>query len=328
MAFVDEIDIYARAGDGGNGVVRWRRMRNIEFGGPSGGDGGRGGAVYLRAVRDVHLLSKYRVKKEFIAKRGQDGGSDSLEGKNGEDLYIDLPIGSVVTNVETQKNISLLHEGEEVLLLEGGNGGRGNESFKSSRNQRPRQATRGRAGEEGFYHIELELIADIGLIGLPNAGKTSLLNEFTNAHAKVGAYPFTTLEPNLGECYGYIIADVPGLIEGAAEGRGLGHKFLRHVKRLSVLVHLISLENKDPVKTYATVRNELAEYDSDLLKKKEIIVLTKTDILSDRKEVEKIMTKMKKISPLVYTVSVYDDASLKALNDILLQEVKTAIDAS
>ena len=322
MAFVDEIDIYAKAGDGGNGVVRWRHMRNMEFGGPSGGDGGSGGSVYLRAIRDVHLLSKYRSIKEFMAERGQDGGSDSLEGRNGKDFYIDLPIGSVVTNTETNKKISLLTEGEEVLLLTGGNRGRGNEAFKSSRNQRPKQATRGRPGEEGFYHIELELIADIGLIGFPNAGKTSLLNEFTNAQAKVGAYPFTTLEPNLGECFGYIFADVPGLIEGAAEGKGLGHKFLRHVKRLSVLVHLVSLENEDPVATYKTVRSELAEYDKDLLEKTEIIVLTKTDVVEDEKKITKIKTKMKKFSPLVYTVSIYDDVSLKSLQDNLLKVMR------
>jgi GTPase len=321
MAFVDELDIYAKAGDGGSGVVRWRHVYNIEFAGPSGGNGGSGGSVYLRAVRDVHLLSKYRSKKEFKAGKGQDGGSDSLEGKNGDDMYIELPIGSIITNTKTNKSISLLTEGEEMLLLQGGKGGRGNESYKSSRNQRPQQSTAGYKGEEGLYHIELELIADIGFIGLPNAGKTSLLNEFTNAHAKVGVYPFTTLEPNLGECYGYIIADIPGLIEGAADGKGRGVTFLKHIRRISVLVHLVSLENKDIPEAYNIVRKELGEFDTDLLKKKELIVLTKTDVLTDEKELKNIKIKMKTFSPYVYTASIYDDTALKIVQDTIVQEV-------
>ncbi|MEK7152298.1 MAG: GTPase ObgE [Patescibacteria group bacterium] len=320
MAFVDELKIYAKAGDGGNGVVRWLHVKSKEFGGPSGGDGGRGGNVYLRAVRDVHLLSKYRTKKEFLAENGQSGQSDSCHGSDGKDLDILLPIGSIVTNLKTGKKVSLQEEGERLLLLKGGFGGRGNESFKSSTNRSPEDWTPGRPGEEGDFYIEVELIADIGLIGLPNAGKTSLLNALTSARGKVGDYPFTTLEPNLGECYGFIISDIPGLIEGAAEGKGLGHKFLRHVRRTKILVHLISLENEDPIETYKIVRQELKAFDPELLNKKEIIVFTKTDLIEDPAHLEKILKKMKKIAPVVFAISLYDDVAIKGLQDAILKE--------
>ncbi len=242
MAFIDEIEISVKAGRGGDGVVRWRHEKFKEFGGPSGGDGGHGGNVYVKAVRDVHLLHRYRTKKVFQAERGEAGGKNSLHGHDGKDLDILLPIGSVITNIETNKKISLRSESERILLLRGGAGGRGNESFKSSTNQTPYESTLGAPGSKGTFFIEIELIADIGLIGLPSAGKSSLLNALTSAHAKVGDYPFTTLEPNLGECFGYILCDIPGLIEGASRGVGLGHKFLRHIKRTKMLVHLISVE--------------------------------------------------------------------------------------
>jgi len=193
MAFTDEITIHAKAGSGGDGVVRWLHLRGAEFSGPAGGNGGRGGSIYIKAVRNLNLLSKYNNKKEFAAEDGENGKRKSLHGTDGEDLYIELPIGSIVTNIKTDKRVYLLEEGEEILLLKGGGGGRGNESFKSSTNQKPRQFTEGREGEETDLFIEIELIADIGLIGLPNAGKSSLLNEVTNAKAKIGDYPFTTL---------------------------------------------------------------------------------------------------------------------------------------
>ena len=320
MAFVDELKIYAKAGKGGNGVVRWLHIKAKEFGGPSGGDGGRGGNVYLRAVRDVHLLSKYRTKKEFLAENGQDGQSDSCHGFDGKDMDILLPIGSIVTNLKTGKKVSLQEEGERMLLLKGGFGGRGNESFKSSVNRSPKEWTPGKPGEEGEFYIEVELIADIGLIGLPNAGKTSLLNAFTSARGKVGDYPFTTLEPNLGECHGYIISDIPGLIEGAAIGKGLGHKFLRHVRRTKILVHLISLENEDPIEVYHAVRKELEQFDPELLNKKEIVVLTKTDIIDDAAALQTIVKKMKKAAPVVFAISLYDDVAIKELQDAVLKE--------
>ena len=293
MAFIDEIKIKVKAGNGGDGVVRWLHTRETELGGPSGGDGGRGGDVYAKALRDVHLLSRYRAKKEAAAENGKDGQAKNLFGANGKDLDLLLPVGSIITNIETDEKFSLNEEGERIRLLSGGSGGRGNRSFKSSRNQAPDKATPGKPGQTATFYIEVELIAHIGLIGLPNAGKTSLLNELTSAHGKVGNYPFTTLEPNLGEMYGYIIADIPGLVEGAAKGKGLGHKFLRHIKRTKILLHVISLENSDVLEAYQTVRKEIKQYDPELLKKREIILLTKTD-LKNEAEVKEAQKKAQK----------------------------------
>jgi len=322
MAFVDEITIYARAGKGGDGVERWRHEKFVSKGGPSGGDGGRGGDVYVHAVRDVHLLAKYRNQKNFLAENGGDGSKDSLHGANGEELDILLPIGSIITDTKTGRSISLLHDEERVLLLKGGSGGRGNESFKSSVNRSPVETTPGKPGDEGEFYIELELVADVGLIGYPSAGKSSLLNALTAAHAKVGDYPFTTLEPNLGEYFGYILADVPGLIEGASEGKGLGHKFLRHIKRTKMLVHLVSLENENTVEAYSAIRKELEKFDPEMLKKEEIILLTKTDLVSED-NVEKAIKEMKKISPEVYAITLYDDDSVKKFTDELIKKLRS-----
>ncbi len=321
MAFIDEITIYMRSGRGGDGVERWLHEKFRDHGGPSGGDGGNGGDVYVKAVRDVSLLSKYQHKKEFYAQVGESGGKDSLHGANGEDLDVSLPIGSIITNKKTGKKISLDVEGERVLVLKGGQGGRGNESFKSSTNQQPTETTQGTDGEDAEFYIELELIADVGLIGFPSAGKTSLLNILTNAKGKVGAYHFTTLEPNLGEYHGYIIADVPGLIEGASVGKGLGHKFLRHIRRTRMLVHLVSLENEDVLESYNVIRKELEDFDKDLVKKEEIILLTKTDIISEEKVLEAV-AKMKKVSSEVYTITLYDDGSVKNFADILIKKLR------
>lgn len=326
MAFVDELTFHARAGKGGNGVVRWLHMKFKEFGGPSGGDGGRGGDVYARAVRDVHLLSEYRSRKEFVAQSGDDGQEKSRHGKNGDDLYIKLPIGSIITNLNTKRVYTLETEGQEVLLLKGGNGGRGNESFKGSTNRAPDHATEGLSGEESDFHVELQLIADIGLIGLPNAGKSTLLNMFTRANSKVGAYPFTTLEPHLGECFGYVIADIPGLIEGAADGKGLGHTFLRHVRRTKLLVHLVSAEHEDVCAEYTTIRGELNRFDESLAHKKEIVVLTKTDVSDSLEITQKKLRELKECAGEVYAVSAYDDVSLKQLLDVLLKASASSLD--
>ena len=330
MAFVDEIKIHIEAGKGGDGVVCWRHEKGKEFAGPSGGNGGRGGGVYVYAVRNVHLLSKYRAKKNFLAEKGENGKRDGLYGANGKDLEIALPVGSIITNLKTNKKISLQKDGERVLVLRGGSGGRGNESFKSSINQSPKEFTLGKVGESAEFFVEVELIADIGLIGFPNSGKTSLLNELTQAKGKVGDYPFTTCEPNLGEFYGYIISDIPGLIEGAASGKGLGHKFLRHVMRTKILVHLISLENDDPIEAYKTIRKELNQYNPELSLKKEIIVLTKTDLVNDPAYIKKVIEKMKKDTSrlrsgqveTVFTMSIYDDKIIKTLQNILLEKIK------
>lgn len=202
MAFIDELKIYGEAGRGGDGVVRWRQEKFVPKGGPAGGDGGRGGDFFAMAVRDVHILSKYKAKKIFIAERGEDGGNKSLHGANGVDFVLDLPIGTIITNLETEEKWTLDKEGQKVMLLRGGYGGFGNEHFKSSTNTTPMECKPGQEGEHGNFHIELELFADIGFVGLPNAGKSSLLNALTNATAKVGDYQFTTLDPNLGDFYG------------------------------------------------------------------------------------------------------------------------------
>lgn len=326
MAFIDELKMYMKAGNGGDGVERWRHEKGKEYGGPSGGDGGKGGDVIVRAVRDVHILSKYRHQKEFVAERGGDGGNDSLHGANGEDLVLNIPIGSIVRNLRTGAEVSLLVEDEEVLLLKGGRGGYGNERFKSSTNRSPKEHTPGAHGQDANFELELQIVADIGLIGLPNAGKSSLLNTLTRASAKTADYPFTTLEPNLGECYGFILADIPGLIEGASEGRGLGHKFLRHVKRTKMLAHLVSLENEDPMAVYETVRNELRAFDDELAKKKEIIILTKTDMVTPE-QTKKVLTLMEKANPkaaAVFAVSILDDVVMKSFQDELLKLLKKA----
>lgn len=313
MAFIDEIKFYAKAGNGGGGVVRWRHEKSKEFSGPGGGNGGPGGDVYVRTVRDINVLSRYKAVKSFRASNGEDGQNFGMQGKSGEDCFIDLPIGSIVKNLKTGRTIELFKEGEEQKILHGGRGGLGNEYFKASTNVRPEQSTGGMEGEDADFEVELNLIADAGLIGLPNAGKSSLLNALTEAHAKVGSYQFTTLDPNLGALPGgYILADLPGLIEGAAEGKGLGHKFLKHVKRTKVLLHLISLENEDVVSAYESIRKELEKFGEGLDKKKEIIILTKTDVV-EKEQIKSAKELLAKFGKEILEVSVLDDEAVKVV---------------
>jgi GTP-binding protein len=321
MAFLDEIIIEAQAGKGGDGVVRWRREKFVQKGGPNGGDGGRGGHVYIRAVRSFRVLDQYRSRKEFFAEDGHPGGNRSFTGADGARLTIDFPIGSVITNVTTGAVYELTKEGQEFKILSGGAGGFGNEYFKSSTNQSPERATKGKPGEAAKLHVVVSLIADVGLIGFPNAGKSSLLNAMTNTQAKVGDYAFTTLDPNLGDLYGYIIADIPGLIEGASEGKGLGHTFLRHISKTKVLVHLISFENPDMMKAYKTVRTELEKYGNGLIEKPEVILLTKTDIVS-KDVASDTLKKFKKLGEAVYAVTLFDDGSIKMFQDELITFLK------
>ncbi len=317
MAFTDEYKFSAEAGKGGDGVVRWLREKFKPWGGPNGGNGGKGGDVIIEAVRDIMILHRISHKDNYRAENGNPGGTSSMTGADGDDLTIKLPIGSVVTNIETGKVFELLSEGEHVLLLKGGIGGKGNEYFKSSTNVSPDEATLGHEGEAGRFAVELKLIADIGLVGLPNAGKTSLLNALTNAGAKVGDYPFTTLDPNLGVYHNKIIADIPGLIEGASEGKGLGGKFLRHISRTSLILHCISVERDTMLEDYKTIRAELASH-PEIIDKTEYIVCTKSDTL-ESKELEERITSFARESgvPILATVTVLDDNSIKEFGDVL-----------
>lgn len=321
MAFLDEITIYAKAGRGGDGVVRWRREKFIPKGGPSGGDGGRGGDVYIRAVRSLRVLDQYKSKKEYTAENGESGKNKSLKGADGESITIDFPVGSVVTNTETGEQWELTKERQEIRILRGGAGGFGNEHFKSSTNQTPMESTEGKEGETAKLHIEVSLIADVGLVGFPNAGKSSLLNALTNATAKIGEYPFTTIDPNLGDLYGFIIADIPGLIEGASVGKGLGHTFLRHIAKTKMLVHLVSFEQQTMMKAYETIREELAKYGRGLDEKNEIIVLTKTDIVS-QDVIQATKKKFEKLGKPVFTITLFDDVSVKAFRDSIVEMLK------
>jgi GTP-binding protein len=318
---IDHVTLKIEAGKGGDGVVRWRREKGIPFGGPAGGDGGKGGDVYFRVVRDIQALSVYKHKKEWMADIGEAGQKRSMHGSNAKDLFLQVPLGSVIYNREYDKKYEFVEEGD-FLVLRGGKGGLGNENFKTSTNRTPEEFTKGEKGEFATFDIELKLIADVGLIGLPNAGKSSLLNALTRAGAKIGDYPFTTLEPNLGVYFDYVLADIPGLIEGASDGKGLGHKFLRHITRTRVLVHLISAENEDVADVYTTIREELGKYDKTLLKREEVIVLSKIDTI-DKDTIKEKVKALEKASKRkdIKVLSLYEDDTIKSFGDSLIQQL-------
>ncbi len=310
----DDVKIRISAGHGGKGAVAFNS--NLKSLGPTGAKGGRGGDVYAEGIADLSALNQFRYKKEFSAENGEDGGRQFRDGHAGHDLVFRLPVGTVIHNLTNGTELAIEKIGERVLLAKGGPGGRGNFHFRSSRNTTPMESRPGVPGEAFELRLELKLIADVGLLGLPNAGKSSMLNLLTNSKSKVANYPFTTLEPNLGAYYELIIADIPGLIEGSSAGRGLGIKFLRHIERVPVLFHFISAESPAPQKDHAAIRKELGAYKKELLEKPEYLFLTKSDLLAPA-ELKKKLAILKKINPDADAVSIHDPESVKRLEKVL-----------
>ncbi|HVM76847.1 MAG TPA: GTPase ObgE [Candidatus Paceibacterota bacterium] len=311
---IDEVSITIRAGHGGKGAVAFNK--NLMSLGPVGGSGGLGGSVIAVGVSDLSALGQFRYKKDFAAENGQDGRGQFRDGHTGKDLILKLPVGTVIHNLTTGTDIEITKVGEEIVLAKGGIGGKGNFQFRSSRNTSPTFAQDGRPGEAFELRLELKYIADVGFVGLPNVGKSSLLNKLTNAHSKVANYHFTTLEPNLGVYYELILADIPGLIEGSSAGKGLGIKFLRHIERTGTLFHFISSESEDPAGDYKTIRKELGAYNKALLKKPEYLFLTKIDLLSPA-ELKKKIVALKTINPDVTPISIHEPESIKIVEKIL-----------
>lgn len=321
MAFVDEMHVHAVAGHGGSGVVRWLHMKGLEKGGPAGGDGGRGGDIVVEAVRDLAALAAYRYTKRIKAENGGPGEGVDRHGKNGDPVVLRVPVGSTVRVSSTNDTFELLKEGERTTVLKGGPGGYGNAHYKGPTNQNPMEFTPGKNGQTGDIHITLKLIADAGFIGFPNAGKSSLLNELTRARSRVGAYPFTTLDPHLGDFYGRILADIPGLIEGASEGRGLGSRFLKHIERTRFLVHLVSVEQEDVVAAYRAIRDELSAFGNGLDQKEELVVLTKVDLLTPE-EAESLRASLEReVGKPVLPLSIADEDLVKQFSDTLTKEL-------
>jgi GTP-binding protein len=322
MAFVDELHVHATAGHGGAGVLRWLHIKGKDKAGPAGGDGGRGGDIIIEGVRDLGILASYRYTKKFRAENGGSGDGNDKHGKDGEPVIIKVPVGSVVVVPTSGERYEILEIGQQVVVFKGGPGGYGNAHFKSSVNRNPTQVGQGKPGQAGDIRVSLKLIADAGFVGFPNAGKSSLLNALTRARSKIGAYPFTTLDPHLGDFYGFILADIPGLIEGASHGKGLGSKFLKHIERTKLIVHLVSAEQENPVESYRAIRDELSAFGDLLSEKPELVVLSKTDLLTDVELKQKLSELTTEVGKEVLTVSVIDDDSLKAFSDRLAQELE------
>lgn len=311
---IDIAEAVFKGGHGGAGVVSFGKMKRS---GPDGGNGGRGGDIYVQATSDITLLNQFSQKTFFSAGNGFSGGKSRKTGLNGTDLEILLPVGTSLIDKKTGETVLELNEiGERILLCAGGKGGRGNWEFRSSRRQAPEISQPGLPGEEKKLILSLKLIADFGLIGLPNAGKSSLLNELTNAKAKIADYPFTTLSPNIGVFDGKFLTDIPGLIEGAFKGKGWGIRFLKHIEKVSVILHCISSDSRDAIKDYKTVRSEMGKFNPKLLKKTEVILLTKSDLV-DKKTLEKDIKKLKEKSDFITGVSIYDWESIEKLKKLI-----------
>jgi len=326
MKFLDQVKIFIKAGDGGSGSPSFRREKFIEFGGPDGGDGGKGGSIIFKSERNLNTLIDFRYQQHHKAKRGENGAGQNRTGKSGEDLILKVPLG---TQVFEEDNKTLIYDftkiSEEFIAAAGGKGGLGNTRFKSSTNRAPRKFTKGTQGEEFTIWLQLKTIADIGIIGLPNAGKSSLLASVTNANPKIANYQFTTLNPNLGvasyDNKEITIADIPGLVEGAHKGTGLGIQFLKHIERCKSLLHLIDITSEDLKKSYQQVKNELKKYSNKLTKKKELIVLNKIDLI-DEKEVNHIIKDFKKNTKSeVIALSTFNKSSVSKIKSKLLNYV-------
>ena len=326
MKFLDQVKIYVKAGNGGSGSPSFRREKFVEFGGPDGGDGGKGGSVILISERNLNTLIDYRYQQHFKAERGKDGSGKNKTGKGGEDLYLKVPLG---TQVFEEDNKTLIYDfksqKEEFLVASGGKGGFGNTRFKSSTNRAPKKFTKGGQGEEFWIWLQLKTIADIGIIGLPNAGKSSLLASMTSANPKIANYKFTTINPNIGvasyDDKEVTLADIPGLIEGAHTGTGLGIKFLKHIERCKTLLHLIDITEDDLFISYNQVRKELSKYSKDLVKKKEIVVLNKTDLIDEEEKKEKIKKLKNKLKKNIFFMSTMDKKSVSDIKSKLVNYV-------
>ncbi|MDC3038676.1 GTPase ObgE [Candidatus Pelagibacter sp.] len=326
MKFLDQVKIYIKAGDGGSGSPSFRREKFIEFGGPDGGDGGKGGSVILVSERNLNTLIDYRYQQHFKAERGGDGKGKNQTGKGGDNLYLKVPIGTQVFEEDNKTLIfDFKKEKEEYTAAIGGKGGFGNTRFKSSTNRAPRKFTKGLKGEDFWIWLQLKTIADIGIIGLPNAGKSSLLASITSANPKIANYKFTTLNPNLGVAVyddkEITLADIPGLIEGAHKGVGLGTKFLKHIERCKTLLHLIDVTEKDLIRSYKQIRAELGKYSKSLLKKNEIIVLNKIDLIDKKNLDSKKKILSGKIKKKIYDLSTLDKSKISKIKSKLLEYV-------
>ena len=327
MHFLDQAKIFVRSGAGGPGAVSFRREKYIEFGGPDGGDGGKGGDIIFEAVPGLNTLIDFRYTQHFRAPRGKGGAGANRTGAGGEDLIIQVPVGTQILadDEELTQLADLTRVGQRVIFLKGGIGGRGNASYKTSTNRAPRQHQGGEPGEEMWVWLRLKLLADVGLVGLPNAGKSTLLNSVSNASAKVGDYPFTTLRPQLGvvrhKGREFVVADIPGLIEGAAEGAGIGDRFLGHVERTRLLLHLIDGAAQDPLAAWRIVRGELDSYGAGLDGKPEIIALTKADLIEEKKRSKLVKELEKETGAKVFPVSAPLDEGMEALLDAIIEQL-------
>lgn len=329
MKFIDEVQIEIQSGDGGNGIVHFRREKFVPYGGPDGGSGGSGGNVYIEGDENINTLVNFRGRKFYQAQNGENGKKSQMDGATGEDIILKVPVGTLVFNSESGELLKdITSHGQKELMAQGGRGGLGNMNFKTSTNQAPRYAQKGEPGETIPIKLELKLIADIALVGLPNAGKSTLISSISAARPKIADYPFTTLEPNLGVVKvdsdnSLVVADIPGLIEDASEGKGLGHKFLKHIERTSALVHLVDcsmlLEPFEALEDYSTIRSELLKYKDELAYKAEIVCLTKIDAMT-QEEIDKFVTYMEvELDKKVLPISSVSGLNLDVLKTLMLK---------